>query len=204
MEGGAVVRSQYKHITVEKLAAGTLIAWPIRHIGYSTICEAKLAVEIRPVPEADWTNDDRVARQKPSYITITDPDGRNEAHFWVAGGHVFSLLPEHYGVCAHCGQLWPCVEQVIESELLLQRHAMENKCCVCNKRLGNRRGELLAQTPDGPVVQRYHTVKGSKCRRAFTLAAARDPEALERLRAEDEGRPYTPLRVPRTEGGASS
>lgn len=198
------MRSNYKHVAVEKLTAGVLIAWPVRQIGYHQICEPKLTVEVRPAPEADWTNDDRVARAKPSYVTVTDPDGRNETHYWVSGGHVFSVLPEHYPVCAHCGQLSPCAEQTIEAELFLHRHAQENKCCVCHKRLGNRRGELLVETPDGPVVQRYHTVKGTKCRRAFTLAAARDPEALERLRAEDEGRPYTPLRVPRSEGGVSS
>lgn len=198
------MRSDYKHAAIENLAAGVLIAWPIRHIGYSAICEVKLTVEIRSVPEADWTDDDRVASLKPSYLTITDPDGRNKAHYWVPGGHVFSLLPEHYSVCARCGQLTPCAEQVIEAELFFSRHAMENKCCVCHKRLGLRRGELLAQTPDGPVVQRYHTTKGTKCRRAFTLAAARDPEALERLRAEDEGRPYTPLRVPRSDDGVAS
>lgn len=198
------MRPQYKHVTIEKLTAGVLIAWPVRTIGYHAICEAKLTVEIRPVPEADWTDADRASKLKPSYLTVADPDGRNELHYWVRGGHVFSLLPEHYSVCARCGQLSPCAEQVIESELLLHRHALENKCCVCHQRLGARRGELLAQTPGGPVVQRYHTTKGTKCRRAYTLAAARDPEALERLRAEDEGRPYTPLRVPRTDDGVTS
>lgn len=198
------MRTQYKHATIEMLTAGVLIAWRVRYIGSHAICVAKLTTEIRPVPEVDWTDDDRITELKPRYLTLTDSDGRNEAHYRVPGGYIFTLLPEHYSVCARCGQLAPCEEQTIESELFLQRHAMENKCCVCNKRLGNRRGELLVQTPDGPVVQRFHTVKGTTCRRAFTLAAARDPEALERLRAEDEGRPYTPLRVPRSDDGVTS
>lgn len=190
------MRSNLKPVPVEQLKPGTPISWRIRHIGYSEICVPKLAVEVRLVPEADWTDEERIARRKPSYLTITDLDGKHEAHYRVPGGYAFGMLGEHYSVCARCGQLAPCEEQVLDSEMLLQRHTMENQCCVCQKRLGSRRGEVVVQTPDGPTVQRYHTTKRSRCRRAYTLAIARDPEALERLRAEDEGRPYFPAKKP--------
>jgi len=189
-----------KSAAVEDLQPGTAISWCIRRISYAEICVPKLVVEVRPVPEVDWTNDERSAPLKPSYLTITDLNGRGEAHYHVTGKHRFGLLGEHYNVCAKCGQLTPCEEQVLDSETLMHRLAMDEQCCVCQKRLGWRRAEVTVQTPDGPAVQRYHTVKGTRCRRAYTLAIARDPEALARLRAEDEGLPYTPAK--KAPGGA--
>ena len=183
-------------VATSQIEPGSLIAWPVRRVGYHQIHEPKLVVEVRPVPEADWTSDDRAAATKPLYLTVADPDGRNELHYWVGGESHFSVLGEHYDVCARCGQLSPCLDRIIESETLFQRHALENQCCVCRRHLGWRRGEVTVQTPDGPTVQRYHTVKGSPCRRAYTLAVARDSEALARLRAEDEGRPYFPAKNP--------
>lgn len=195
----------YGRREVETLLPGRLIAWPIDNIDRHDIAVPKRVVEVREVPEVDRSDEDRQIVRSPHYLRITDPDGRNEEHYKVPGNHWgFEPLGEHYGICAACGQINPCRDQLIDKAVELQRHALDNRCCVCHKVLGWRIGELLVQTPDGPVVQRFHTVKGSKCRRAFTLAAARDPEALDRLRAEDEGRPYTPLRVPRSNGGVTS
>lgn len=190
---------------VETLSPGDVIAWPIDRLDHHDISVPKRVVEVREVPEVDRTDADRLHARPPHYLTITGLDGGEREHYEVAGNDWgFTVMGEHFGICATCGQINPCRDQLIDRAVKMQQYAMENKCCVCHKPLGWRIGELLVDTPEGQVVQRYHTVKGSKCRRAYTLAAARDPEALERLRAEDEGRPYTPLKKPQADGGVTS
>lgn len=169
------------------LQPGDLIALDFEHIGIRTIRKALIVVDVQPTPEIDAPDDRGYV-----YLHAQPTSGTATKHYRLPAAHRVTLLAEHHPVCAHCGGLWPCRPAAIDETADSETRHVAMACVVCGKTGGDRWAEIRVETPEGVTTARYHTRKGSPCRKAYLRAAAKDPEALERLRAEDNGLPYRP------------
>lgn len=97
----------------------------------------------------------------------------------------WQVLTEHHPVCASCGGLWPCRDQTIANVARRHAQSLDWGCVICRKPIRNRVGTVRHHTPDGLTFSRYHTNKGSRCRRAYEQAIAGDLNAYAALQRED-------------------
>ena len=167
---------QYLIINACDAQPGQLIAWTTERIGNYDLARAFLVVA---VTRAD-NGSDRLEMQD----AVTGQQVRTDP---CTGRIGVQVLSEHYPTCSQCGCLWPCRDALIESATREAAEDLNDCCVVCGSRWGDRMAEVRTETPDGVVVSRYHTRKGSACRRAYLKVVADDPIALEELRREDKG-----------------
>jgi hypothetical protein len=104
--------------------------------------------EVRPVPVADWDEDDvrghetrfRTGespedwRYRPLYLTVLPARGGKRHHVKVrpyAGlGVMTYVLHPHYPVCTECGEPWPCPEIGITREVRAQSAEVERLASI--------------------------------------------------------------------------
>lgn len=117
----------------------------------------------RPQPvKAEWWD-------RPVVVVLQPERGGAEDHRIVQASRVWDVLPEHYAVCASCGELPPCREEEIEQETAsrmmetLRLMAIRPGACMgCGETIGGRQ-KLVSfpgpnlwrpDLPDGTV--RFH------------------------------------------------
>lgn len=187
----------YTRTYLHKLEPGQLVAIPRDHRRPFEGDDAWIVVSVTERAEVDW--DEGVAEQMtgmggtpqpPMVLELAPLDGGRKhlhlAYSATQSGHRVKVLDEHYPKCSNCGGLWPCREVSAADTAERYRWAMDDACAHCGRGVsGSREGQIRTETPDGVVTTKYHTRKGSPCRRAYLAAVEGDPIALTALRRED-------------------
>lgn len=189
--------NHYAFTYLHELRPGQLVAVPRDHRRPFEGDDAWIVVSIRARDEVDW--DEGVADwfhaswgtpQPPMVLELAPLDGgrqhRHLAYQASQSGHRVKVLDEHYPKCSGCGDMWPCRHVSNERVVEESRLAMDNACAHCGNSVnGAREGQVRTETPSGVVTAKYHTRKGSPCRRAYLAAVAGDPIAVAALERED-------------------
>lgn len=175
------------HVQVNKLVPGQLIAWEDEKIGPYAVRVPMRVVDVRLKPEIDRTEQELLyPKYPPHYLQIEDPRTGKRCHYTIPGLWTgFEVIADHHPVCSSCGALWPCREHVLDNYVRDESRRLGRSCVVCGKDDGWRIADVKSDTPDGVVVERFHTRKGTKCRTAYLKAIEGDEGALTRLRKED-------------------
>lgn len=156
-----------------KPAVGRIVAW--RHMAWRV-------VESGPVPEVDWTQEDRdrLTGYKPAYrakyepwrivmrpVTVTGDDPRDrdyDVHLRLGASYYagFDTYPdEHYPVCAACGEPVPCREakasEITEAaSKKADRYSIPGVCPNCQEMITARQKAVTfdenLHVPFGPPV----------------------------------------------------
>lgn len=163
--------------TYSRPDAGTLIAYdraPHR------------VIEARDVPAIDWPDEYRDAWvtsgmpdpwwRAPYYLILQPHPHGKRRHLLVPGERRLALLPEHYAVCAVCGELSPCreitsqrsAEQVMERVEKLTR-IMPGCCWGCGEPITSRQAVhafpgdnlLMPTAPPDPVFHARSSCRSS-------------------------------------------
>lgn len=189
--------NHYSLTYLHELRPGQLVAIPRNHRRPFEGDDAWIVVSVKVRDEVDW--DEGVAEwfvtlhgtpQPPTVLELAPLDGGRQhlhlAYRAAQSGHRVKVLEEHYPKCSSCGDMWPCRHVSNERVVQESRWAMDAACAHCGKSVsGSREGQIRTETPDGVVTTKYHTRKGSPCRRAYLAAVEGDPIALSALRRED-------------------
>lgn len=170
----------YKTIYPGDMRCGQLVGFAIERIGLYDVHRA-----FRILRNDRWIRDGRLAGYVMDLEDAVTCKVLMNRQFGVS--EQGRLLTEHFPRCAQCGGLWPCRDELIDAEARAAAEALNARCVVCGDRWGTRMAEVKTETPDGVAVQRYHTRKGSTCRRAYLKVVANDPIALAELQREDAG-----------------
>lgn len=191
-------------ILVEEVQPGDLIAVPLSQQDRYGSAERWLVVSARVLDRHDWSEEDTTRHDEatqagqmidligpstPTILEVMPPDGQGEPEELLfgcrLGGWTVHLLADHHPVCAQCGELWPCRHVHAAREARRFAGRMRMTCVCCGKQVASRYGQVVTQTPHGPVAALYCTRKGTRCRRAYIRAIGNDEKALAELRAED-------------------
>ncbi len=133
-------------------------------------------VEVRPIPEVDWNDDERARVQGikpehqwkywPQVVSLRPVAGGKVVHLGYRGRHIptkpWHVYPdEHYPVCGKCGEPTPCLEREAthnasrEAERMA-RYEVEDVCPACQGVITNRQRSVRFTenlvVPLGPPV----------------------------------------------------
>lgn len=131
--------------------------------------------------------DVRTADDGATVVQFRTPSGKREHRGIPPGsGLLIDVIGEHHAVCSVCSQLWPCAHHRQDTEARAYAHRLAAACEVCGRSDGWRWATLRRELGNGEVSEeRFHTRKGSQCRRAYLRLITGDDRALEDLRRED-------------------
>jgi hypothetical protein len=163
----------------DQLQPGQLVHWEPRYDGHP---RDKLD------PGEIWTVvDRRTADDGATVVQFQRPNGKRE-HRAITGPGVLLIgtVGEHHAVCCVCSQPWPCGHYRRDREADAYARRLNDACVVCGQTDGVRWGTVRRELGNGEVSEeRYHTRKGSQCRRAYLRLIAGDERALTALRFDD-------------------
>lgn len=162
-------REDYTSITYVEVGALVAYEWA-----------AYVVVDKRPLPEeqwpANWIENRQANRQAWAYETqawaitlrpqanVIKMDKRADVRRACLRRSYWRVLPEHYSVCAKCGDLQPCREEVQAAQAAramkeMVRFEMAGICPACQKPVSSRQRSLTFPdnlfVPAGPPVT-YH------------------------------------------------
>jgi hypothetical protein len=160
-----------------ELEPGDLIEW--HH-------QAAAVVEVRPVPEADWNEEDRSRLDRygprPFYLALRVIGEQRDRHYRYGPGlsRLLRVLPEHYAVCVVDGELMPCAHTRQERVIAKAMEQLERMCAHCQRVIEPGHTTIRVRTfgEDGrPIAEvPYHGAKRWRRCRAAGIAALREQE----------------------------
>jgi prepilin-type processing-associated H-X9-DG protein len=168
---------------------GVRIQWKTPEVGalLALSHEVWRLIEVNPIPEDQWTDDERAQREKwsvgdwepqmivvrPVGVTGEDPRARDhDKHYRLRKqNYRWDVYPdEHYPVCAQCHEPLPCREQVNQkittAEILeMGRYEVEGMCPTCQELITTRQKTVTfaenVMVPLGPPVT-FHLRNGCR------------------------------------------
>lgn len=181
--------------------SGTNRAWTPPEVGSLIALEHAVwrVIEIRYVPEVDWTDLDRrraadrnakplVVALRPASLVGDDPKLRSrDVHLRGSTRSRWDVYPgEHYPVCGKCAEPLPCREQMADrmvdaATARMDQYSTSGVCPACSEPITSRQKTITfadnTEIPGGPPVM-FHARRG--CRFSATQYeekwAAADPE----------------------------
>jgi hypothetical protein len=160
-----------------ELEPGDLIEW--RH-------QAARVVEVRLVPEADWTDEDRSRLNRfgprPFYLALRIVGEQRDRHYRYSAGlsRLLRVLPEHYSVCSVDGELMPCAHTRQERIIVEAMERLERTCAHCQRVIEPGHMTIRVRTTGAnglPIAEvSYHGAKRWRHCRAAGIAALQEQE----------------------------